>query len=164
MAEKYAVVRTDNMTGSDVRSQLVSVKHMGADGNTPTAIENGNVLALAGLMSGEREIFVGEVPAADADLNTIVLVASPEVLYDERDRNLSDFINEAGKPARGYRLHSGDIFSVTEKALSGTPTVGGNVTLDAATKLAAGGSGTAVGTIIGKEVAGPLTFFVIEVA
>ena len=36
MAEtKHAVVRTDNMTGTDVRSQLVSIKYMGADGETP---------------------------------------------------------------------------------------------------------------------------------
>lgn len=38
---KYGVVRTDNMTGTDVRSELVSVKYMGANKKTATEIENG---------------------------------------------------------------------------------------------------------------------------
>ncbi len=40
---KYAVVRTDNMYATDVRAGLVSIQYMGADGSTPTAIENGNL-------------------------------------------------------------------------------------------------------------------------
>ena len=32
----YTVVRTDNMTGTKVESQLASVRYMGADGSTPT--------------------------------------------------------------------------------------------------------------------------------
>ena len=44
---KYGVVRTDNMTGTDVRSELVSVKYMGTGKNTATEIENGSVLTLS---------------------------------------------------------------------------------------------------------------------
>lgn len=40
----YGIVRTDNMYGTDVRAALVSIKYMGDNGTTPTAIENGNVL------------------------------------------------------------------------------------------------------------------------
>lgn len=169
----YAVVRTDNMYGTDVRAGLVSVQYLGADGETPTAIENGNVLKIGALMEGQREIYVGGAVAASDNLEDIVLIASPEVIYDERKRNLEDFINEAGKTCRGYRFHSGDTFSVTKRALAGaaTPAVGDVVELAAGTKLnikaAATGAtegSTVVGKIIEVEVQGARTYFVINVA
>lgn len=167
MAKKYAVVRTDNMYGTDVRAALVSVKYMGEDGATPTEIENGSVLKLGALMSGEREIFVGGAVAADDKMTDVVLVASPEVLYDERENNLDDFINEAGKPCRGYRIHSGDIFSVTKGALVGedAPEVGDTVELAAGTKMnvvkVASGA-TVVGTIIAIDIVGKYTYYAIK--
>jgi hypothetical protein len=165
----YAVVRTDNMFGTDVRAGLVSIKYMGANGTTPTAIQNGNVLKVGALMSGEREIFVGAAPAANDDLKDIVLVATPEVMYDERKRNLDEFINEAGRACRGYRLHKGDIFSVTKDALDGvaTPAVGNAVELKAGTKLNVAASATSgstqVGKIIAIDVVGRYTYYVILV-
>ena len=160
----YAVVRTDLMDGTDVRAQLVSVKYMGSDGETETEIENGNVLKVQTLIDGERELYLGEVPAADDAVSDIVLIATPEVMYDERKHNLDEFINEAGIPCRGYRLHSGNIFSVTADALDGTPEVGSTVTLAADTKLAVGGTGTEVGTIIEEEVGSRYTYYAIRVA
>ena len=166
---KYAVVRTDDLAGTDVRSQLVSVKYMGANGTTPTAIENGNVLKIGALMSGEREIYVGGAVAANTKLEDVVLIASPEVMYDERKRNLDEFINEAGKTCRGYHFHKGDSFSVTAEALSGTgtPAVGNIVELAAGTKLAFAASATAsttqVGRIIAIETAGRYTYYVVKV-
>lgn len=160
---KHAVVRTDLMAATDVRSLLVSVKYMGEDGATPTEIDNGNVLRLGDLMDGEREIYVGAATAADTAINDVVLVASVEVMYDERKKNLDEYVNEADKICRGYRLHSGDVFSVTAEALTGSPTVGSAVTLDAGTKLAVGGSGTAVGKIIAVDVVGRYTYYVIKV-
>lgn len=159
----YAVVRTDNMAGTDVRSMLVSVKYMGADGTTPTAIENGNVLKIGALATGEREIYVGGATAEDTKVSDVVLVASPEVMYDERKKNLDEFINEAGKIVRGYRLHSGDVFSVTKEAISGTAAVGDAVALGAGTKLVAKGTGTAVGKVIALETAGRYNYIVIKV-
>ncbi len=165
----YAVVRTDNMFGTDVRAGLVSIKYMGANGTTPTAIQNGNVLKVGALMSGEREIFVGAAPAANDELKDIVLVATPEVMYDERKRNLDEFINEAGRACRGYRLHKGDIFSVTKDALDGvaTPAVGNVVELKAGTKLNVAASATSgstqVGKIIAIDVVGRYTYYVILV-
>lgn len=172
----YAVVRTDNMFGTDVRAGLVSIEYIvienaGADNETKTetAIENGNVLKVGPLMSGEREIYEGYAPAVDDSLDDIVLIASPEVLYDERKRNLDEFRNEAGKPARGYRLHSGDVFSVTKEALDGvaSPAVGNIVELKAGTKLnvaAALTSGsTKVGEIIAKDVTSRYTYYAIRV-
>lgn len=165
----YAVVRTDAMAGTDVRGQLVSVKYMGANGATPTAIENGNVLKIGALMTGEREIYIGGAVAANDKIDDIVLIASPEVVYDEHKHNLDDFVNEAGKACRGYHIHSGDTFSVTAEALSGTgtPAVGNIVELAAGTKLAfvasATSGSTKVGRIIAVDVVGRYTYYVIKV-
>lgn len=165
----YAVVRTDAMAGTDVRGQLVSVKYMGTDGATPTAIENGNVLKIGALMTGEREIYIGGAVAANDKIDDVVLIASPEVVYDERKRNLDDFVNEAGKACRGYHIHSGDTFSVTAEALSGTgtPAVGNIVELAAGTKLAFAASATTgstkVGRIIAVDVVGRYTYYAIKV-
>lgn len=166
----YGVVRTDKMMATDVRSMLESVKYMGA-GSTATAIDNGNVVKLDGsLMTGEREIKKGVTPAANDALDAIVLIASPEVMYDERKRNLDEFQNEAGKVCRGYHLHSGDIFSVTKDALDcvATPAVGNVVELKAGIKLNVAASATSGSTVVGKiiavDVVGRYTYYVIQVA
>lgn len=167
---KHAVVRTDLIDGTDVRSKLVSVKYLGADGSTPTAIDNGNVLAVKSLVSGEREVYVGEAPEADSSIDDIVLIASVETMYDERKKNLDEFENEAGDICRGYRLGHGNIFSVTKEALDGVdaPAVGDVVELKAGTKLnvakSATSGSTVVGTILAVEVAGRYTYYVIKVA
>lgn len=80
MANKYAVVRTDLMSGTDVRSGLVSLKYMGAAGSTPTAIQNGSVVLLDGLLDSEREIYKAkDIVTGSETLKEIVLVDSPEV-------------------------------------------------------------------------------------
>ena len=164
----YGIVRTDNMYGTDVRAALVSIKYMGSNGSTPTAIENGSVLKVGALIEGEREVYVGGAVAANDKVEDVVLVASPEVMYDERKKNLDEFINEAGKACRGYRIHSGDIFSVTKDALTGkeTPAVGNVVELAAGTKLnvadRATGESTTIGTIIAVDVVGRYTYYVIK--
>ena len=173
----YAVVRTDKLMGTDVRSMLESVLYLGADGATPTEIENGNVLKVGALKAVdanagiyEREVKVGAVPAAGDKLDDIVLVAPPEVMYDERKRSLTEFINEAGRIVRGYHLHSGDIFSVTKEALDGAaaPAIGNAVELKAGTKLNVAASATSGSTQVGKilaiDVVGRLTYYVIQVA
>lgn len=165
----YGVVRTDNMYGTDVRAGLVSIQYMGADGKTPTEIENGNVLKVGALKAGEREVYIGSAVAAADKVSDIVLIASPEVMYDERKRNLDEFINEAGRNCRGYRFHSGGTFSVTKDALDGavTPAVGNIVELKAGTKLnvaaTATTNATTVGKIIAVDVAGRYTYYVIKV-
>lgn len=164
----YGVIRTDRMFGTDNRAGLVSVKYMGS-GSTETAIENGNVVKLDGLMTDEREIYKGVTPAANSKLNEIGIVATPEVMYDERKHNLDEFVNEAGKIARAYRPHSGDIFSVTKDALDGAaaPAVGNVVELKAGIKLNVAASATSgstkVGTIIAIDNVGRYTYYVIQV-
>lgn len=164
----YAIVRTDRMQGTVDPASLVSVRYMGT-GNTPTAIENGNVVKLSGLLAEQRDIHKGVKPAVDTPLSDVVLIASVELMYDERKKSLNEFINEAGNTARGYRLRSGNIFSVTKEALSGVEAAVGNIVeLAADTKLkvvatATSGS-TKVGTIVHKETFGTETFYAIEIA
>ena len=166
---KHGVVRTDLLDGTDVRAALVSIEYMGADGETETEIDNGNVLKVGMLKEGEREIYVGSAPEADDELKDIVLIATPEVMYDERLRNLDDFYNEAGRPCRGYRLRHGNIFSVTKEALDGNeePAVGDFVELQADTKLnvatSATQGSTVVGDIIAIDVVGRHTYYAIRV-
>lgn len=163
----YGVVRTDNMTATDVRKELVSVRYQ-PDG-VNAAVENGNVVRLDGLETGSREVYKGVVPTAADDIRDVVLVASPEVNYDERKRNLDEFRNEAGSIARGYHLVTNDIFSVTKDALDGSasPAVGDVVELKAGTKLnvvsgLTEGS-TQVGSIIDVNIVGRYTYYVIKV-
>ena len=171
----YGVVRTDKLMGTDVRSMLESVKYMGS-GSTETAIDNGNVVKVDGtLMTGEREIKKGVTPAATDALDSIVLIATPEVMYDERKRNLDEFRNEAGKVCRGYHLHSGDIFSVTADAVDFNTNettdgkVGSVVELKAGIKMnvktgSATSGSTVVGSVIAIDTAGRYTYYVIQVA
>lgn len=160
-----AVVRTDKMFATDNRAGLVSVRYQ--PGDTMTAIDNGNVVKIGALEEGSREVYKGVTPAADDAIKDIVLIASPEVMYDERKRNLDEFQNAEGAIARGYHLHTNDIFSVTKEALTGDePTVGKVVELAAGTKLnvTASATGTVVGTIIDINVVGRYTYYVIQVA
>ena len=164
----HAVIRTDLMTGTDVCPDLRSLEYMGA-GSTATDIDNGNVVKLAGLMTGEREVWKAVTPAANDALKDIVIVANPEVFYDERKHNLDEFYTPAGTIARGYVVHENDIFSVTADALSAEADieVGNIVELQAGTKLkvvsTATNSSTTLGKIIAIETAGKYTYYVIEI-
>lgn len=172
MAEKYSVVRTDNLMGTDVSTYLDSVRFYNGS-NELAAIENGNVVLVGDLLAGEREVHKATPVAANSDLKKVALVANPEVLYDERKRGLDQYINEAGKAVRVYYLHSGDEFGITAEGLdiaSGHTVTPGTsiVELKAGTKLHIGASATAsttqVGKVIAVEKAGRYTYYVIRVA
>ena len=181
MAETiHGVVRTDKMYGTDVGVNLVSAKYLGS-GTTETDVDNGNVLKVGELISYtqnnvvvgyEREVRKATTPAANTPLNEIILVATPEVMYDERLKNLHNFYNEAGKILRGFFLHEHDYFGVTKEALNTadnfTITVGNVVELMAGTKLNVVASATANSTVVGKiaaiETVGRYTYYVVEVA
>lgn len=169
MAEKHAVVRTDLMEGTDVRSDLVSFRYKDASSKLAD-IDNGNVVKLVALQEGEREVYDAvAVEADEASLNDVVLVAGVEIMYDERLKNLEDYYNVAGKAVRGYRLHHGRIFSVTKEALDGVaaPVKGDIVELKAGTKLNVAKSltsgSTQVGVICDVETQGSRTWYAIEV-
>lgn len=146
----YSVVTRERMTSEWDGSKRVSIKYQPS--SVDTAIENGSVLVLGGLIDGEREVYTATTPTATTKLGAIVLVTTPEVVADERKKNLEDFRNEAGDIATGDKLFSGDIFSVTAEGFTGTPAKGKIVELQASTKLNAvatlTASSTQVGTII----------------
>lgn len=164
---KHAVIRTDLMSGTNDFSRMRSFRYM-ADGETPTAIDNGNVVVLDGLMDGQREVYKAVTPTVSADINKVAIVATPELMYDAMHKQLEDFYNAEGKICRGYLPQIGtDIFSVTAEALevAGTPAKGWAVELGATTKLKAvesptGGS-TQIGKIIDVETVGSRVYYVI---
>ena len=162
MANKYCVVRTDRMYGTDVAPGLRSLRFYGADGKV-AEVENGVIAHLEGLEEGQREVHKASAATAGADLTECVLIAAPEVMYDERLRNLDDYINEAGKAIRGYILHSNDEFSVTPEGFVNNvvPAVGDEVGIGADGKIDAAGTG--LGKCSHIEQAGRYTYYTILV-
>ena len=167
----HGVVRTDKMWGTDVRSGMVSVKVTEDNG-----IDNGCVailgaLAAKGESGKEREIYNITEPAADDSFDAVVLIATPELMANPLEYALENFYNKKDSVARGYRLHKGDIFSVTADALSAADfdavAADDVVELQADYKLKVVSSATEGSTVIGKildvEIAGGHKFFVIEV-
>jgi len=165
----YGIVRTSLLSGTKQPADLLSAKYLPA-GNA-TAIENGRVVLIGALVAGEREIFTATAPAADSTLDSVALVASPELLFDEREKNLDEFRNAAGDVIRCYRLRSGNRFAVTAEALDnntgGNLAVGNIIELQADTQLSAVAAltlnSTQVGTIIATETVGTKTFYEIQV-
>lgn len=144
----YTVVRTDKLIGQTSAPYLASARYQVS--NVDTAIENGSIVELKGLMEGQRELYIANKPAAGATLGKLALVATPEVDPDPRKRTLSSFTNEAGSNIRCYILHSGDIFSVSKAGVDGTAAVGSKLAVQAALKLKVDTSG-AFGEVIAIE-------------
>ena len=163
----HAIVRLDLMAGTTNPALLRSVRYH--DGSDYAAIDNGNVVALDSLITGEREVFKAVKPTAKTKLEAIALIASPEYMVDERKHNLDEFTNEKGDIARAYIFHNGDIFSVTAEALDGTPSVGHAVEVKAGqTKIHTAATETASALVIGKvieiDTVGSVKYYVIAVA
>lgn len=114
----YAVIRTDLMSGTKQPADLVSLRFYDASGNK-AEVENGVIVKLQGYEDGEREVMKAVAASAGDDLNDCAIVAAPEVMYDERKKNLDEFINEAGKAVRGYIPRSRNVFSVTKEGFVG---------------------------------------------
>lgn len=80
---------------------------------------NGMFVKLGDLAGMGREVKLAELGAEED--GEALLVSSPEVLYHSGDE-LDDFVNEAGKVARAFRLAEGDVISLTADLITGTPT------------------------------------------
>lgn len=158
----YTVIRTDLMSGTKQPADLVSLRFYNAEGK-PAEVENGVIVELQGYDEGEREVMKAVAATAGSDLNDCAVVAGVEVMYDERKKNLDEYINEADKPIRGYVLRSRNIFSVTKEGF-----VGGVVPeKDAEVGIGNGGKLDAAGTGFGKcvdiEVVGRYTYYAIKI-
>lgn len=159
----YCVIRTDGMSGIKQSADLRSLRFYGADGN-PAEVENGTIVKLQGLEDGQREVYKAIAATASDDLNDCVVVAGVEVPYDERLKNLDQYINEAGKAVRGYILRSRNQFSITKEGFVGgtVPSAkGAKVGVGAGGKLDA--SGTSFGECSDIETAGRYTYYTITI-
>lgn len=158
----YTVIRTDLMSGTKQPADLVSLRFYGADGNV-AEVENGVIVKLEGYEDGEREVMKAVAATAGADLNECAIVAGVEVMYDERKKNLDEFINEAGKATRGYMPRSRNVFSVTKEGFVGgtTPVKGGKVGIGTGGKIDAAGTG--LGECVDVEIAGRYTYYTIKI-
>lgn len=162
MAEKYTVIRTDLMSGTKQPADLVSLRFYDAEGKQ-AEVENGVIVELQGYEDGEREVMKAVVATASSDLNNCAIVAGVEVMYDERKKNLDEYINEAGKAVRGYIPRSRNVFAVTaEGFVNGTvPTKGAEVGIGAGGKIDTAGTG--LGACVDIDVAGRYTYYAIKV-
>lgn len=160
----YACVRTDNMSGTTIGKDLVSLKFYNGE-NKEAAIENGNVVLVGAYLAGQREVRKATAVAANSPLADVALVASEEVVKTKSHNTLDEFINEAGATIRAYRLTSKDVFSVTAEAFvdAEAAEVGAIVELAAGTKLQAVASLTSNSTAVGKIVAVEGIWYVVEV-
>lgn len=161
MAEKYCVIRTDLMQGTDVGANLCSLRFYKND--NPAEVENGVIVKLEKLEDGEREVYKAVAASSSDSLVDCAIVAAPEVMYDERKKNLDEFVNEAGKAVRGYIPHAGNVFAVTAEGFVGgaAPSAGAEVGIGAEGKIDA--SGTGLGKCIAVETAGRYTYYVIKI-
>lgn len=155
----YACVRTDNASGTLQGKNLVSVC-MNSD------VENGTIIKVGALKSGERELRAGTLAAVGDALSELAIVASPEVIKTKSNYGLDEFINKAGDAMRCYRLTSKDVFSVTKEAFaaSQTPAVGNIVEVNGSGKMIAVSSATSNSTTIGHVLAIEGKWYVIEIA
>lgn len=146
----YGVIFREKMQSEYDGTKRISGKYLPS--SVATAIENGNVVLIGSLVTGEREVYTLTTPAANSALTAIGIVTTPEVVADERKKNLDEFRNEAGEVITVDKLCSGDIFSVTADALTGTKTKGDVVELQAGTKLNTAATLTASSTKVGTLI------------
>lgn len=153
MADKiYTVITREAMASEYDGTKRKSAKFYSSD--APAEIENGMVVKIAGTIPGEREVLKVVAPEGNEDVSDLWIVTTPEVVADERKKNLSDFVNEAGQIITIDKLMPNDIFSLTAEGLTGTASAGHNVGLASAggVKLvvdaATSGMGTVIGTVL----------------
>lgn len=170
----YSVIRTDLMSGTKQPADLVSIRFCTVDNSgsspvyTPAAVENGVIAKLIGYEDGQREVMTAIAASDTDDLNECVIVAGVEVDYDERKKNLDEYINEAGKITRGYILRSRNLFSVTKEAFvsaTAPSAVGAEAGIGANGKISTSvASGkTKLGDVVAIENAGRYTYYTIRI-
>lgn len=156
MADKHCICDSSNLLGSRVPSMHKNVK-------ISVDLDNGCIVELGDLATGEMEALEGKEPTASTPLNKIALIKAPEVMKDERLKSLADFYNKAGAIVRGYMLHDGDQFRMTKEGFDGTPAVGSIVEAGDGYKMKVVASATGGSTQIGKIIAVEGNYFVVAV-
>lgn len=157
----YGVIRTDKVSGENVFADMLSFRFY--NGATPAEVENGVIVELEGLDTNKHEIYKAKAATSQSQLQNCAVAAGVELMYDERKRSLDEFINEAGRPVRGYTLRHRNIYSFTKECFVGgtAPTKGASVGIGTGGKIDA--SGTGLGTCIDIDTAGKYTFYAIQI-
>ena len=148
----YAIFRSDKLHGTTDATYLANLL-------ITEDLQNGTVLKIGARAEGEREAYVGTLASSGDALGTSAILAGPELMYDERKKNLNEYINEVannGGIYRAYILCQGDEFSLTAEGFDGTPTVGATIGVDNGV-LKVGGTGIGTVTDIENE------YFVVRV-
>lgn len=158
----YCVIRTDLMSGTKQPADLVSLRFYNAEDKV-AEVENGVIVELKGYEEGQREVMKAVAATSASDVANCAIVAGVEVMYDERKKNLDEYINEAGKATRGYIPRNRNLFAVTKEGFVGgtVPTVGDAVGIGANGKLDAAGTG--FGECVHIETAGRYTYYTIKI-
>ena len=158
----YTVFRSDLLSGTDVAADLVSCRVYDAEGKA-IAVENGTIVELQGYEEGEREVMKAVLATASSKLSDCAIIGTVEVMYDERKKNLDEFINEAGSICRGYIPRSRNMYSVTKEGFVGGSVAekGAEVGIGEGGKIDAAGTG--LGTIMAVEMAGRYTYYVVKI-
>ena len=158
----YTVIRTDLMSGTNQPADLVSLRFYDGE-DKQAAVENGVIVKLEGYEDGEREVMKAVAASSTDDLNDCAIVAGVEVMYDERKRNLDEYINEAGQIVRGYIPRSRNMFSVTKEGFVGgtaPSAVGQEVGIGTMVRLM---QRHGLGTCVAIETAGRYTYYTIKI-
>lgn len=131
--KKMSIVWRDKVLSS-YNGNIESVLIYDAEGAEQVSVPNGVFVTLDGLAGIGREVKKA-VLAKDATKD-VLLVASPEVMY-EAGADIGEFINEAGKVARAFRLADGDVISLTADLLAdgAEPAVGDTFVVGTGGKL-----------------------------
>lgn len=118
-----AIVRKDKMLAG-YNGNLESVKIFNNAGTSKVQVTNGVFVVVEGLVGEGRETKKARL-ASEADKALDVLfIHNAEVMYDQRLNKLEDFVIEADKVARAYRLYDGDVITLTTDLFDGVVAVG----------------------------------------
>lgn len=147
--KKMSIVWRDKVLSS-YNGNIESVLIQDAEGEN-IEVPNGVFVTLGQLAGMGREVKVATLGSDDD--GDALLVASPEVLY-EAGKNLDDFVNEAGKVARAFRLADGDVITLTEDLVEGEPTVGDEFVVGTDGRLAPIGDASPALKLVVREDAG----------
>lgn len=138
---------------SSYNGNIESVLIHNAGGTEEVSVPNGVFVTLDGLAGVGRE--VKKAVLAEDDTQDVLLVASPEVMY-ETGADIGEFINEAGEVARAFRLADGDVISLTADLLAeGSAPAVGDI-------YGVGTGGKLEEKVLGEEDAGPAVKFVVR--
>jgi hypothetical protein len=113
----YGVVRTDSVKAIKAGG-IKSGRYYVSD--TATAIDNGCIVKLDSLISGERDLWKVVAPG-DVKTPNCYLVATPEIVYSEELKSsgaLDAFQNAAGANITLIPLEVGDTFSISDDCIT----------------------------------------------